>query len=283
MKYYLLSTSHLVTGIWFRNDEDFLTAMNYVAVAAAVTGVSILAFVLMSNHVHFVLCCSYKKALEFINHFKRLYGAYFQKKYGIRSLLRRNTVDIRELSRYDESLERGIAYTIDNPVAANLCMHPSQYPWGSGNTIFNRSEAQGRKLSELSQSKRRRLLKSKAELNPDSILGIGGFILPQSYIPVRFLESLFGTPKRLNFFITTSSKARLKLEKSPSPAFRNQVLTQAVQDLSRSLLKTGTIQELSSDDKRELLLQMQRRFNDDAKQLARVTGFSYEEVLQILG
>ena len=80
MKYYLLSTSHLVTGIWFRNDEDFLTAMNYVAVAAAVTGVSILAFVLMSNHVHFVLCCSYKKALEFINHFKRLYGAYFQKR-----------------------------------------------------------------------------------------------------------------------------------------------------------------------------------------------------------
>jgi hypothetical protein len=77
----------------------------------------------------------------------------------------------------------------------------------------------------------------------------------QSYIPLRQTDS------------RTSSDA----------------YTQAVQDLSPSLFRTGTIQELSSDDKRELLLQMQRRFNADAKQLARVTGFSYEEVLQILG
>ena len=34
-KIYLLSTDHLEDGLWFRDDEDFRVAMNYVAIQAA--------------------------------------------------------------------------------------------------------------------------------------------------------------------------------------------------------------------------------------------------------
>ena len=53
---YLLTTEHLKKGLWFREDEDFRVAMNFVAIqAAASPEVLVLAFILMSNHVHFVL------------------------------------------------------------------------------------------------------------------------------------------------------------------------------------------------------------------------------------
>ena len=55
-KIYLLSTDHLEDGLWCRDDEDFRVAMNYVAIQAASSPeVAVLAFILMSNHVHFVL------------------------------------------------------------------------------------------------------------------------------------------------------------------------------------------------------------------------------------
>ena len=53
--FYLVSTSHLEDKIWFQDEQDFIAGMNLVAVAAVVCGVTVLDFILMSNHVHFVV------------------------------------------------------------------------------------------------------------------------------------------------------------------------------------------------------------------------------------
>ena len=55
MTFYLITTDHLETRLWFRDEEDFKTGMNLVAVMTYSVGVKVLAFILMSNHVHFVL------------------------------------------------------------------------------------------------------------------------------------------------------------------------------------------------------------------------------------
>ena len=55
-KYYLITTEHLEDKLWFREEEDFVVGMNYVALQALLSPeVLVLAFILMSNHVHFVL------------------------------------------------------------------------------------------------------------------------------------------------------------------------------------------------------------------------------------
>jgi REP element-mobilizing transposase RayT len=69
--YWLVTTEHLKKGLWFRDDEDYRVGMNYVAIASFVYGVMVLAFVLMSNHVHFVLYCTEEEARAFINEFRR--------------------------------------------------------------------------------------------------------------------------------------------------------------------------------------------------------------------
>lgn len=55
IEFYLVTTDHLTESIWFRDDQDFKTGMNYVAIIALVSGIKVLAFILMSNHVHLVL------------------------------------------------------------------------------------------------------------------------------------------------------------------------------------------------------------------------------------
>ena len=109
MSFHLVTTDHLSDRLWFKDTQDFVVAMNIVAVLSLRMNVSILAFILMSNHVHFVLAEDKAKALKFITEFKRLFSWYLTNKYGKREQLRRNDVDIRELSAYDESLERAIA------------------------------------------------------------------------------------------------------------------------------------------------------------------------------
>ena len=73
MKIILISSEHLETALWFRDEEDFVVGMNYVAVLSVVTGINILAFILMSNHVHFVLECTLEEAKLFFDRLKRLY------------------------------------------------------------------------------------------------------------------------------------------------------------------------------------------------------------------
>lgn len=107
MEFFLISTDHLCEQLWFKDDEDFKAGMNFVAILAFVTGITVLSFSLMSNHVHFVVQATWEEAGAFINRFKQLYAFYYRKKYGIKKFLRRNGVDRQRLDVTGESLERG--------------------------------------------------------------------------------------------------------------------------------------------------------------------------------
>ena len=281
-RFFLITTEHLEDRLWFRDEEDFRVAMNYVAVAAFLSGVMVLAFILMSNHVHFVLACSREDAKRFADTFKRLYASYYYRKYGVNELLRRNGVDIREVSDSDESLERAIAYVLMNSVAANICFEPSGYPWGTGNVLFNENPFPGRCLKEFSGRARKRMLKSKVMLPGNYKIGSGGYILPESYVQVKGVESLFRTPKRLGYFLRTSSKARQRLEGEALPSFRDQVILSASEDLCHSLFRVERITDLGEEQRGELLRQLSRRFSADLNQVCRVTGIPYEEAARML-
>ena len=281
-RYYLITTEHLEDRLWFRDGEDFRVAMNYVAVAAFLTGVMVLTFILMSNHVHFVLACSREDAERFVNTFKRLYASYYYRKYGVNEFLRRNGVDIREVNDSDESLERAIAYVLMNSVAANICLEPSGYPWGTGNVFFNDNPFPGRCLKEFSGRAQMRMLKSNVMLPGDYKIGSGGYILPESYVGVKGVEALFRTPKRLGYFLRTSSKARQRLEGRVAPSFRDQNILSASEDLCHSLFRVNRISDLGVEQKTELLRQLGRRFSADLNQICRVTGIPYEEAARML-
>lgn len=276
---FLISTSHLSDRILFRNDDDFKAAMNIVAIAAFMTGITILDFVLMSNHVHFVVLGDYDTALKFVNLFKSLYALYAKNQHGIDKLFRKNEVDIRAIPFENESLERVLAYVQANPVAANICPHPSLYQWGCGQLLFNTMPLSGRKqLREYSFRAQTRILHSNVRLPQDYVLSADGYIVPSSYVPVNYVEGIFRTAKRYNFFLINSSKARARMEDTPMPSFRDQVIDQAISDLCHSLYRKERVSDLCPPELGELLRQIRRRFNADIAQLARITGIPYSEI-----
>ena len=283
--FFLVTTKHLEEALWFRDDGDFAVGMNYVAIVAyRHKGMRILFFILMSNHVHFVVYGEYEDVLDFINDFKGRYSHYYALKYGINNLLLDNEVKIKVIDLNDEGLEWTGAYVMMNCVAANICSHPSQYKWGSGNLVFNPSRPSGRPLTDFSRRALRRMLHSKTSSLPKRwTIGEDGFILPQNYIDVGEVEQIFRKVSRLNFFLNNSSKAKKRLDSDEKyPAFKDQVVLSALPDLLRSLFGKKSFGELSVSEKVECIRQIRFRFSADITQAARVCGISYSEAAKLI-
>ena len=282
--YWLVTTEHLKEGLWFREDGDFKVGMNYVALSALFCAVMVIVFVLMSNHVHFVLYCTYEEAQRFIDKFKENCSRYLAKKYGIRELLRKNRVVIQRISPDDESFERAVAYTHMNPPAANICLSPSDYPWGTGGSFFKGRSTKGVLLSSLSQRAVSKLLHTRQVLPSDWMISDDGYILPESYVPVSLVESIFRTPRRMYYFLQNSSKSKRKDEFKGNylPAFRDQVLISAIPDICRTVYGRNAVSELEEGECAELVKQLRRRFSADYRQVARVTSIPENEVVRLL-
>lgn len=284
MEFILISTDHLCEQLWFKDDEDFKTGMNYVAIITFTTGIKILSFSLMSNHVHFVVQATQREAEAFINHFKQIYANYYQRKYGAKKFLRRNGVDFQRLDVTRESLERAIAYTQMNPVAANICLHPTGYRWGTGDCFFREKPVKGQRLGNLSFREQARILHSRIRLNQEWMLSDDGYILPESYIPIPFVERVFRTPSRMNYFLNNSSKAKARMNQQEAalPSFRDQTIMAAVPELCRSLFRNESQNQLDERCQAELIRQIRYRFSADIHQIARVLGKSYAEITRLL-
>lgn len=292
VEFWLVSTDHLEDRLLFRDVEDFTVGMNIVAVQANKRHVKVLVFILMSNHLHFVLLCTREEAEAFVNGFKLEFSRYLHKKYGCSEHLRRNGVDIRLIPQENEALERALAYVQMNCVAANICGSPRDYPWGTGACFFTGSvdglpDVQanaGRPLAGFSARERFRLLHSKADMPGTWVMSDAGYVLPSSYVRKDLVEGVFRSPMRMIYFLRSSSKARLRLEigEQSLPAFKDQVMAAALPDLCWSLYRKGTVGELSEEQLVELLRQLRFRFSASVSQVARVTGLSYERVAAFL-
>ena len=285
MRLFFISTKHLENKVWFRDEEDFKVGMNKVVLVSSQLGILVIAFTLMSNHVHFLIACQTREEAElFILNYKNQYSRHVQHKYGIYELLRRNEVDIQEIENANEAVERVIAYIHMNCVAANICSHPTQYPWGTGNCFFTEIKPQGILMENISKWRQTKILHSRLDVPGTCILAEAGYILPESYVDIKGVERLFGTPKRYNYFLVSSSKAKKKLSADDAalPSFKDQVVIAAISDLANTLFQKPNIKQLTYEEQTELLKQLRYRFSSNIEQLSRTTGLLYADVAKML-
>ena len=257
-KYYLVTTEHLKEGLWFRDENDFRAGMNFVAIQAYQSKVTVLAFILMSNHLHFVVQGRWADVKAFIDGIKSRYSKYLNHKYGTAEFLRRNKVTIEEVSTLNEGLEKA---------------------------IFNATKRSGKPLGSLSKRAKIRLLHCCKEGFPaDWLVSEEGYILPESYVAVGFVERCYRRASRMNYFLVNSSKAKRKIQHADDrhPAFRDQVILAALPDLYRSLFGKQSFEELTLEEQTESLRQIQRRFCSNVHQIARVTGLTYEAAARMM-
>ena len=282
MKNYHVYTKGLEGNLIFRCREDYIVGMNYIAVCLSKCDVRIMAFVLMSNHVHFVVRGSYSEAMKFIDLYKRMVSRFISLKYGCRALLRRVLTSYDEISNVDDGLKKCIAYVLDNPVKAGLQCVPQGYEWSSARCYFSDIDSFKNTVSAAQLSTRRLevMLHSKERVPALCRLNDDGYICPKSYVDYQFVEKLFRKPKTFEFYLSTSASSRTG--KKDVLLFSDQVVKSAVGEILMNKYGCEAAGMLEDDMRDALVNDVRKVFNAPANQIARVLGLPLNLVLGAL-
>ena len=186
----------------FQDKSDFIAGVNRIGICCLRTSVKVIAYVLMDNHVHFVLYGTMPECKMFITLYKQLTGTWIHVKYGLNDYLRQLATNILLLDT-EERLLNTIAYIDRNPVVAGYRYLPTEYPWGSARYIFkdSREEVDIKPLSAISLRAQRVLLGTRIALPGEWRIDNKGMICPDSFLDVPVIESYFKTPVRYSYFL----------------------------------------------------------------------------------
>lgn len=195
--YHLCYTSHKEELC--RNINDYERMVYRIAQTAITTSSQILAYAVMSTHVHIILLTD--STSDFCRRLRHSYTGSFNLKYGRKGTLGEKTFYSREL-RNTPHIAAAISYVLRNPVHHNVTTNPFSYPYSTANLYFRSSiervlaetEATGisakykYNLNDVASP----YLRNKEIKDKISFL-YNGRVNPLSFIEVGMVESHFGT------------------------------------------------------------------------------------------
>ncbi len=186
----------------FRDEEDFLKGVNRIGVCSVLTDVKVVSYVLMDNHVHFVLEGSKPACKEFINKYKHLTGKYIYSRYSIVGHLRGLAASLIPIADLDNLLAV-IAYIDRNPIVAGYRLLPTEYPWGTARYLFRGTAPLGVKsIGSMAVIERYSVLGTRVELPHHWQVDGQGMLVPTNFWDAAFVESLFKSPARYLYFLS---------------------------------------------------------------------------------
>ena len=66
----------------FKDDDDFIAGINRIGICKISTGVDVIDYTLMDNHVHFLLYGTITQSQQFLTKYKLLLGKWIQNRYN---------------------------------------------------------------------------------------------------------------------------------------------------------------------------------------------------------
>ena len=266
MAYFHVYTKGLEENLLFRCQDDFVAGMNLLAVTVFGCDVVMMAFVLMSNHFHFVLDAEQEQAEEFVRLYKCYIARYLRFKYGDVKFLRRLKTSVVQIDDADEGLKRLIAYVLNNPVKAGINCVPQDY------------RVDAVRLDDFSVRMLRNLLHSKKRLPNHWRMTSLGYVIPQSYVDSSAVERIYGRSRSFEFFLSRSMALRTNVNENV--AFSDTVVQAAMKELLDKKYGIADVADLDDFLMRSLLRDLKGRFSASAKQLARVVRVPVKDVLK---
>ena len=119
----------------FKDDDDFIAGVNRIGICKTSSGVDIIDYTLMDNHVHFLLYGTIIQCQQFITKYKLLLGRWIQNRYNEYQHLKHLQSQIIPIPSRT-SLMEVIAYIDRNPIVAGYKYLPTEYQWGASKYFF---------------------------------------------------------------------------------------------------------------------------------------------------
>ena len=261
----------------FQDDDDFIAGINRIGLCYLKTGVNIIAYVLMDNHVHFVMYGTMLQCTLFINTYKRLTGIWILNKYGIGDYLRLLPTEIIRIEN-EESLLNTIAYLDRNPLMAGYKYMHGEYPWGSSRYAFKDistltlSKDGFKPISTLTRRRQRELLNSKVLFPDEWLINDSGMICPLSFLNIKKLESFYKSPMRYSYFLAKKLEGVVEqeLEHSQKLFMPDKELRPIVNELVRTNFGNKELQQLDVNERIFIAKRLRHNYASTIKQISRM-------------
>lgn len=261
-----ICTDGLEKNVIFKGDGNYIYGMNSIPVCAVGNQVTILAFCLMSNHIHFIVHGEEDNCRKFITQYKKRLTALTN--------LSSTDVCIKHIND-DDYLMKAIGYVLRNPVSAGIRLMPYHYDWSSASLYFKKPDSGrlGKKIGTLSYRSKRELLHSQTILLDEYILTEKGLILPECYVDFEYVENLFRSPARLMYAMSRNENMEMELSGNilHKTKYSDEELSGTIKELCEEIFQKSSADLLSIEDRYRLAKILHKRYRLSRKQLARLT------------
>lgn len=273
--YFHICTDGASISWMFQDDHDFIAGVNRIGICLLKTGGKVIAYVLMDNHVHFVLYGTMPQCKAFITLYKRLTGKWILTKYGISDYLRHLPTDILRIDT-EERLLNTIAYIDRNPLIAGYSKLPGEYPWGSARYLFKEksNDESYKVVCNLSRRHQKEIFGTRTILPDNWEIDCSSMILPTSFINIKVIESFFKSPIRYSYFLAKKLEGIVEqdLEHSQKTFIPDKDLRIIVKKLSKELFNIEKPNDLDIKSKLIIARKLRYDYASTVKQIARMIG-----------
>lgn len=273
--YYHICTDGNAISWMFQDDEDFIAGINRIALCILKNYVEVIAFILMDNHVHFVLYGTALQCKEFINSYKMLTGKWIHNKYGLKDYLRLLPTEMISISD-EETLLNTLAYIDRNSIVAGYRYMPSQYPWGSARYMFRDKEheyqQESKPLAQFPSSKQRSLLKTRTKVPGEWHVDSRGMISPHSFMDFSRIEHIFRTSTRYSYFLAKKLEGHVEMQlaKSRKVFIPDKELRQIVRKIAHDTFRTEDVRTLDVKSRLAIAKRLRYDYASTLKQISRM-------------
>ena len=285
--FYHVCTEGLENAVIMKDDEDYKVARNYLALSAWKTKAIIVAFSLMSNHLHSLIGAKDRRqASDFIRYFKQVYSTYLRNKYGISDALKGQQESIVMISDI-KYLRNCIAYILRNAVCAKICRRVDEYPWSSYGTYFCTGSSEDRfPITTLKGRRRKVMLRTRMNLDDcPYYVDAEGNITLDSFVKSQIVHHAFNWSGRLFLFhlgCCNDSQMEYELISRPMMRSNDHDLLFAVEEYVSQRFKGKSISVLTTSEKCSILKRLFYEYKSSVPQLSRVLGLSRDLVRKVL-
>ena len=278
-----LYTSPLENGLLAEDDEDRKVIMNMIALVTREVNVKVLAYAIMSNHIHLMINGDVIQAKDFYEHLIARLTRYLmgKGKGALASQIHCGTTAVTSLKQFRNE----IAYIIRNPFVVRNDINLFSYQWCSGYLYFNQflCATRGKPASEIGYRERRLITRTSNTPIPDEFRVLNGLILPESFVDYKLVEILFADARQFLFCVLKNVEAQVEiaLSRGELPHLSDDEMFQLSCNMCRKQYGAGSVKELDDTQRKELAVTLRNQYAASNGQLSRFTGLDLATINQM--
>ena len=266
-----LHTTPIEDDVLFADEKDFILVNNMIAISALRAGCKILAFAIMSNHLHFIIEGSQAECMAF---FEDLYAQLYRlfRRYGKGDLVKRMHPGLTPITSLKQ-LRDEIAYVIRNPFVVRYDVNPFSFRWCSGFLYFNpmldkggvsAATLKGRALREFTRSRLLDEIDSR-------ILVKDGVANPASFVDYERAMEFFDNARQFVMWVLKNVEGQVEtaLKYGERPNLNDEEMLSITFKICKSVFLTNSPKDLPLEKKKQLALKLKNEYYGSNSQVAR--------------